>query len=149
MTFEKHLCQVSIAASLRKSWRMFHDRSVFGRCFQGFILPVGSFGVLFCSLVLGCRYLKLLNLAVSGARFLTGVCLSVTLLIINPCQSFVYFIRSGVKRCTLLMVLYLDHMCQCGFTRYSGHTSVHLCTASLQNLALQHDFYSPLSVPVE
>ena len=32
-----------------------------------------SFGVLFCSLVLGCRYnLKLLDRAVSGARFLTG-----------------------------------------------------------------------------
>ena len=33
-----------------------------------------SFGVLFCTLVLGCRYthLKLLGRAVSGARFLTG-----------------------------------------------------------------------------
>ena len=32
-----------------------------------------SFGVLFCSLVLGCRYtLKLLDRAVSGPRFLAG-----------------------------------------------------------------------------
>ena len=43
-----------------------------------------------------------------------GVCLSVALIIVDPWQSFVCFIRSGVKRCTLLMVLYLDRMCQCG-----------------------------------
>ena len=45
MTFEKHLRSVSIAASqrlgiLRKSWRVFHDRSIFGRCFRGFVVPV-------------------------------------------------------------------------------------------------------------
>ena len=40
--------------------------------------------------------------------------MSVTLLIADPWQSFVCFIRSGVKRCTLLMVLYLDRICQCG-----------------------------------
>ena len=32
-----------------------------------------SFGLLFCSLVLGCTHLKLLDRAVSGTRFLTGV----------------------------------------------------------------------------
>ena len=45
MTFEKLLRSVSRAASqrlgiLRKSWRVFHDRSLLGRCFRGFILPV-------------------------------------------------------------------------------------------------------------
>ena len=45
MTFEKHLRSVSRAASQRlgifmKSWRVFHDRSLLGRCFQGFVLPV-------------------------------------------------------------------------------------------------------------
>ena len=59
MTFEKHLRWVSRAASqrlgiLRKHWREFHDRSLLGRCFRGFVLLV--FGVLFCSLLLGCRY---------------------------------------------------------------------------------------------
>ena len=44
MTFEKHLRSVSRAASqrlgiLRKSWRVFHDRSLLGRCFRGFVLP--------------------------------------------------------------------------------------------------------------
>ena len=43
-----------------------------------------------------------------------GLCLSMTFLIVDPWQSCVCFIRSGVTRCTLLMVLYLDRMCQCG-----------------------------------
>ena len=51
MTFEKHLRSDSRAASqrlgiLRKSWRVFHDRSLLG----------DAFGVLFCGLVLGCQY---------------------------------------------------------------------------------------------
>ena len=62
MTFEKHLHSVSCAASqrlgiLRKSWRVFHDRSLLGRCFLGFC--PASFGVLFCSLLLCCRYTPL------------------------------------------------------------------------------------------
>ena len=45
MTFEKHLRSVSRAASqrfgiLRESWRVFHDRSILGRCFPGFVLKV-------------------------------------------------------------------------------------------------------------
>ena len=45
MTFEKHLRSVSRVASqrlgvLRKSWLAFHDRSLLGRCFRGFVLPV-------------------------------------------------------------------------------------------------------------
>ena len=45
MTFEIHLRSVSRAASqrlgiLRKSWQVFHDRSLLGRCFRGFVLPV-------------------------------------------------------------------------------------------------------------
>ena len=41
--FEEHLCRsVSRAASqrfdiLRKSWRVFHDKSLLGRCFLGFV----------------------------------------------------------------------------------------------------------------
>ena len=45
MISEKHLHSVSKAASLRlgilrKPWRVFHDRSLLGRCFRGFVLPV-------------------------------------------------------------------------------------------------------------
>ena len=45
MTFEKHLRSVSGGTSqrlgvLRKSWQVFHDRSLLGRYFRGFVLPV-------------------------------------------------------------------------------------------------------------
>ena len=71
MTFEKHLRSVSRAASqrlviLRKSWRMFHDRSLLGIGFWGFVLPVLEY----CSAA--DTHFKLLDQAVSGAWFLTG-----------------------------------------------------------------------------
>ena len=40
------------------------------------------------------------------------MCLNVTFLIVDPWQSCVCFIRSGVTQCTLLMVLSLDRMCK-------------------------------------
>ena len=58
--------------------------------------------------------LKVLDRVVSGAYFLTGVCLNVILLIVDLWQYCVCCIRSGVIRCTLFMVLYLSRMCQCG-----------------------------------
>ena len=78
MTFEKHLRPVSGAASqrlgtLRKSWKVFHDRRLLVRCFKGLVLPVLEY----CSAVWGSAAdtrLKLLYRAVSGASFLiTGV----------------------------------------------------------------------------
>ena len=76
MTFEKHHRSFSRAASqrlciLRKSYRVFHDRSLLWRCFRGFVLPVLEY----CSAVWGSAadtHLKLLDRAVSGARFLTA-----------------------------------------------------------------------------
>ena len=45
MTFGKHFCMVSRAASqklgiLRKSWRVFYDRLFLEGCFRGFVLLV-------------------------------------------------------------------------------------------------------------
>ena len=76
MTFEKHLSSVSRAASqrlgiLRKSWRVFPDKSLLGRCFLGFVQPVLEY----CSAVwrsAADTHLKLMDRAVNGARFLTG-----------------------------------------------------------------------------
>ena len=76
MTFEKHLRLVSRAASrrlgiLRKSWLVFHVRLLLWRCFRGFVLPVLEY----CSAVwrsAADTNLKLMDRAVSGARFLTG-----------------------------------------------------------------------------
>ena len=58
MKFWKHLHAVSRAASerlniLRKSWRVFHDRSLLGRCFRGFVLPVLEYCyAVWCSLLI-------------------------------------------------------------------------------------------------
>ena len=76
MTFEKHIRSVSRASSqrlgiLRKSWRVFHDRSLLGRCLRGFVLPVlESCSAVWCPVA--DTHLKLLDHAVSGPRFLTG-----------------------------------------------------------------------------
>ena len=83
LTFEKHLRSVSRAASqrlaiLKRSWRVFHDRLLIGRCFWSFDLPVLEY----CSAV-GCAaadtYLKLLDRIVSGSCFLAGGMLSCNL----------------------------------------------------------------------
>ena len=76
MTFKEHLRSVYRAASqklgiLRKSWWVFHDRSLLGRCFRGFVLPVLEYcSAVWCSAA--DTHFKLLYRAVSGARFLTG-----------------------------------------------------------------------------
>ena len=50
---------------------MFHDRSLFGRCFRSFVLPVLEYcSAVWCSAA--DKHLKLLDRAVSGARFLAG-----------------------------------------------------------------------------
>ena len=75
MTFEKHLRSVSRAVSqrldiLRKSWRVFYDRSLLGSCFRGFVLLVSEYcSAVWCSAA--DTHLKLLDRSVSGARFLT------------------------------------------------------------------------------
>ena len=76
ITLEKHLHSVSKAASqrlgiLNKPWRVFHDRSLLGGCFRSFVLPVLEYcSAVWCSAA--DTHLKLLDRAVSGARFLAG-----------------------------------------------------------------------------
>ena len=76
LTFEKHLRSVSRAASqrlgvLRKSWRVFHDKLLIGRCFCGFVLPVLEYcSAVWCSAAY--THLKLLDRVVCGACFLAG-----------------------------------------------------------------------------
>ena len=99
------------------SW-VFHVRALLGRRFLGFILSVLEYCPAVWCLVANIHF-KLLDLAVSGARFLTGgggdgECLTVALFIADLWQYCVWFIRSGFNRCTLFMVLNLCRMCQCG-----------------------------------
>ena len=76
LTFEKHLCSVSRAASqrfgiLRKSWQVFHVKLLIGRCFSGLVLPVLEYCfAVWCSAA--DTHLKLLDRVVSGACFLAG-----------------------------------------------------------------------------
>ena len=77
MTFEKHLRSVSRVASqrldiLRKSWQVFHDRSLLGRCFTGFVLPVLEYCCdVWCSAA--DTHLRLLDRSSSHwCQFLTG-----------------------------------------------------------------------------
>ena len=118
MTFEKHLHLVSRAASqrvrmMKMSWRVFHDRSFLGRCFLDFVLPVLEYCCALCCSAAD-THLKLLNRTVSGARFLTGGVFECDIAQRRSVAILWCFISSGVTRCTLLMVLYLDGMRQCG-----------------------------------
>ena len=59
--------------------------------------------------------------------FKPGVCLSVAFLFINLWQYCVCCIKSGVTRCTLFMVLYLDHVWKCGLQAVLwSHIVIHM-----------------------
>ena len=139
MTFEKHLRSVSRAAPQRLGIlrRVFHDRALLGRCFRGFVLPVLEY----CSAVWYSAadiHLKLLHRAVSGARFLIGGVIECD---ISHRRSVAVICMLYKIRCnqvqTLNGALPGPYVPAWGYTRCSGCTSVHLCTASLQNLAVQ------------
>ena len=117
-TFEKHLSSVSRAASQRlgvsrKFWWVFHDRSLLGRCFRGFVLPVWS-TVRKCCARLPIHTFNYWTVQSVVLVFQLRICSSVTLLIVDLWQCCVCSIRSGVTLCTLFMALYLGLVCQCG-----------------------------------
>ena len=75
LAFQNHLRPVSRAASQRlgilKSWRVFHDRLLPGRCFCYFVLLVLEYcSAVWCSAA--DRHLKPLDYVDNGAYFLTG-----------------------------------------------------------------------------
>ena len=85
-----------------------------------------------------------------GARLLClGVCLWVTMFIVDLWRYFVSRIRSGVTRCTLLMVLYVDRICQCGLREVLWSYIGTLMRRVAAEPRRQLDFYSPLGVPLE
>ena len=74
MTFEKHLRSVASAAAqrlgiMRKSWQVFHYRSLLVRSFWSFVLPVLEYcSTVWCSAA--DSHLKLLDGVVKSAGFL-------------------------------------------------------------------------------
>ena len=144
MSFEKHLRSVSRATAqrlgiLRMSWLVLHDRSLLGRCFRGFVLPVLEFCSAVCCSAAD-THLKLLDRAVSGSRFLTGV--------VFECD--IAHRRSVAVMCMLYKIRCnpmhpLNDALHGRYTRCPGRTSVYLCAVSLQALALPQDLCSSVS----
>ena len=109
-----------------------------------------SFGVVQQSGAQLLKHLKLLDQAVIRAWLLTGGVFECD---ISHCRSVAVLCMLYKIRCDLVHPLngalpgpYVPVRV---YTRCSDNTSVHLCTASLQNLAVQQDFYSLLGVPLE
>ena len=153
MAFEKHLRSVSRAASqrlgiLRKSCRVFHDRALLVRCFRGFVLKVLEYcSAVWCSAA--DTQLKLLDRAVSGARFLTGGVFECD---ISHRRSVVVLCMLYKIRCNPVHPLngaLPGPYVPVRVTRGALVALVHLCTTSLQNLAVQQDFHFLLCVPLE
>ena len=156
LTLENHLCLVSRAVSqglgiLRKTWKVFHDRSLLGRRFRGFVLPVLEYcsGV-WCSAA--DTHLKLLDRAVSGVRFLTGDVFGCD---VSHRQSVAILCMLYKIRCNQVHPLngalpgsYVPVQVTCGALVTHWYTYARY-TASIQNLAVQQDFYSLLGVPLE
>ena len=95
VTFENHLRSVSRAAFqtlgiMKKSWRVFLDRLILGRRFQGFVLLSLEYSsVVWCSAA--GTHLKQLDCVVSGASFLTVcVCVWVWHFTSTICGSILY-----------------------------------------------------------
>ena len=149
MTFEKHLRSVSRTVFqrlgiLRKSRRVFHDRSLLGRCFRGFVLLVLEY----CSAVwcpAADTHLKLLDRAVCGARFLTG----------GVFECDIAHRRSVAVLCMLYMISWspmhpLDGALPGTFVPVRVHVEPWLHIGILMSyLAVKQDFCSPLSVFLE
>ena len=111
------------------------------------VICLACFGVLFCRLVLCCRYTPLTT---------------------GPSSQWCQFFNLGVFECdfahrrsvaVLCMlykimgnpmhpVLFLCRLCRCGLHVVLCNP-VHLCASSLQNLAVSPDFYSFVSISVE
>ena len=92
---------------------MFHDGSLLGRCFLGFVVPVLEYcSVVWCSAA--DTHLKLLDRAVCGARFLTGGVFDCDISHRRSVAVLCMLYKIRCNLCTLLMVLYLDRMCQRG-----------------------------------
>ena len=134
---------------LRKSWRVFYDRSLLGRCFRGFVLPVLEHcSAVWCSAA--DTHLKLLDRAVSGARFLI---MGVFECDISHRRSVAVLCMLYKIRCNPVHPLngalprpYVPARVTRGALVAHRYT---YCTASLQNLAVQQDFYYLLCVPLE
>ena len=95
-------------------------------------------------------YLKLLDRLVCGARFLTRVCFSVTLLIFDLWQSCVCCIKSGKTRYILYIVLYLCYICQYGLHAVLwSHIGILMSLLAVEPRSTAGPLFPSYSAPVE
>ena len=151
MTFEKLLRSVSRVASqrlgiLRKSWRVFHDRSHVGICFRGFVLPVLEYcSTVWCSAA--DTHLRLLDRVVSSARSLTECDIAHRRSVAVLCM--LYKIRCNPMHHlhAALPGLYVPVRVTRG--ALVAHWYMYAPPRCRTSLYVPQDFYSILSVPLE
>ena len=146
--FEKHLCLISWAASQRlciigKSWQVFHGRSL-REMLSGYC--PACFGVLFCSMMLGCWHTTINYWSVQSV----GQGCPVPNWGVFECD--IDHHRSVAVLCVPYKIwcnpmhplndCYMDRMCP-------ACTLVYLCAALLQNRPVPQDFCSLLCVSLE
>ena len=131
-----------------KSWRVFHDKLLMGRCFWGFVLPVLEYcSAVWCSAA--DTHLKLLDRVVSGACFIAGGVLNCDFSHRRSVAVLCMLYRSGVTEAPTLWRSTCALCASPGYTRCFDRTSVYFCASSLQNHTVSQDFYSPLSISLE
>ena len=117
MIFEKHLLSVSRAASqwlgILKSWRVFNDRLLLWRWFQGLVLPVLEN----CQCSAAYTHLKLLDRVVSGSSFLTVGVFQCNIEHRRSVSVISVLYKISVTKFSLFMVLYLCHIYYSAVTR--------------------------------
>ena len=126
---------------MRKSWQVFHDRLLLGRCFRGFVLPVLEYcSAVWCSAA--DTHLRLLDRVISGASFLTGGVYECDL---AHRRSVAVLCMLYKIRCNPMHLLYGALPVPYVPVR-ATRGAVHLCASSLQNLAVSPRTFIPLSV---
>ena len=152
--FDKMVCMQSTRSSqrlciLRKSWRVFHERLLLGKCFHGFVLLVLEYcSAVWCSAA--DTHFKLMDRALSGARCLTTGAHVLDCDITHGWPVAVLCMLYKI-RCNPMDPLYsalpVPYM-PVRVTRGAlvAHRYIYLCASSI---AVPLNFYSLLSVSVE
>ena len=97
----------------RKSWRVFHNRSLVGRWFLGFVLVVLEYcSAMWCSAA--DTHLKLVDRVVSGSRLLTGGVFECDIAHRRSVEVLCMLYKIRCNHCTLIFVQYQCRICQCG-----------------------------------
>ena len=119
------------------------------QCFRGFDLSVSEYcPAVWCSAA--DTHLKLLYRVVSGESFSTGLCLSLSMHIVDLWQYYVCWRRWGVTWCILFIVLFLSRVCRCVLNAVLwAHIGTLNYAPPRCRTGVPQDIYSHVSVSVE